>query len=63
MKRGFWIAAILCAAMGACFVFGYTPMRVSGYLLFAAAAGLLCLGLLPVRRAGGPGDLLGQDGQ
>lgn len=46
MKRGFWIAAILCAAMGACFVFGYTPMRFSGYLLFAAAAGLLCLGLL-----------------
>ena len=46
MRRGFWIAAILCAAMGACFVFGYTPMRFSGYLLFGAAAGLLCLGLL-----------------
>lgn len=46
MKRGFWIAAILCAAMGACFVFGYTPMRFSGYLLFAAAVGLLCLGFL-----------------
>lgn len=46
MKRGFWIAAILCAAIGACFGFGYTPMRFSGYLLFAAAAVLLCLGYL-----------------
>lgn len=46
MKRGFWIAAILCAALGACFVFGYTPMRFSGYLLFAAAVVLLCLGFL-----------------
>ena len=46
MRRGFWIAAILCAAVGACFAFGYTPMRFSGYLLFAAAVGLLCLGCL-----------------
>lgn len=46
MRRGFGIAAILCAAVGACFVFGYTPMRFSGYLLFAAAVVLLCLGLL-----------------
>ena len=46
MRRGFWIAAILCALAGAFFAFGYTPMRFSGYLLFAAAAGLLCLGLL-----------------
>lgn len=46
MKRGFWIAAALCAALGAFFAFGYTPMRFSGYLLFAAAAVLLCLGLL-----------------
>ena len=41
MKRGFWLAAALCAAAGACLVFGYTPMRFSGYLLFAAAAVLL----------------------
>ena len=46
MRRGFGIAAILCAAVGACFVFGYTPMRFSGYLLFAAAVVLLCLGFL-----------------
>ena len=46
MKRGFWLAAALCAAAGACLVFGYTPMRFSGYLLFAAAAVLLCLGFL-----------------
>ena len=46
MKRGFWIAAALCAALGAFFAFGYTPMRFSGYLLFAAAAVLLCLGFL-----------------
>lgn len=46
MRRGFWIAAVLCALAGAFFAFGYTPMRFSGYLLFAAAAGLLCLGLL-----------------
>ena len=58
MKRGFWIAAILCAAMGACFVFGYTPMRFSGYLLcrFIGGAAYLCC-------SGGLGDLLGQDGQ
>ena len=46
MKGAFWIAAALCAALGAFFAFGYTPMRFSGYLLFAAAAVLLCLGLL-----------------
>lgn len=46
MKRGFWIAAALCAGLGAFFAFGYTPMRFSGYLLFGVAAALLCLGLL-----------------
>lgn len=46
MKRGFWIAAALCAGLGAFFAFGYTPMRFSGYLLFGAAAALLCLGFL-----------------
>lgn len=46
MKRGFWIAALLCAVLGASFVFGFTPMRFSGYLLLAAAVGLLCLGVL-----------------
>lgn len=46
MKRGFWIAAALCTALGAFFTFGYTPVRFSGYLLFAAAAVLLCLGFL-----------------
>lgn len=46
MKRGFWTAAALCAGLGAFFAFGYTPMRFSGYLLFGAAAALLCLGFL-----------------
>ncbi len=46
MRRGFGIAAALCAVVGAFFAFGYTPMRFSGYLLFGAAAVLLCLGLL-----------------
>ena len=46
MKKRYWISALLLAAAGAFCVFGYTPMRFSGYLLFAAAAVFLLWGFL-----------------
>ena len=51
MKKRYWIPAALAALLGVLFAFGYTPMRFSGYLLFAAAAFLLLWGFL----AGRPG--------
>ena len=51
MKKRYWIPAAPAALLGALFAFGYTPMRFSGYLLFAAAAFLLLWGFL----AGRPG--------
>ena len=50
MRKRYWIPAALAALLGAVFAFGYTPMRFSGYLLFAAAAFLLVWGFLAGRR-------------
>ena len=50
MKKRYWIPALLLAAADAFCVFGYTPMRFSGYLLFGAAAALLLWGFLAARK-------------
>ncbi len=50
MKKRYWIPAAAAVLLGALFVFGYTPMRFSGYLFFAAAAVLLVWGFLAGRQ-------------
>ena len=50
MKKRYWIPAAMAVLLGALFAFGYTPMRFSGYLLFAAAVFLLLWGFLAGRR-------------
>ena len=50
MKKRYWIPAAAAALLGAGLVFGYSPLRFSGFLLFATAAVLTVWGFLAGRR-------------
>ena len=51
MKKGWLLTAGVAAAVGALFVFAYTPMRFCGYLFFCAAALALLWGFLAKKKA------------